>query len=417
VRSAHQSRKLVSPIYRFVSLMPDKPLWPILRVALTERRWQATLLAVGASLLTTLLLGVSWYRSVEGARSASMTQLGNAAAAQLAALAIEPLITLDRIRLGVLATRMSELPELESVTIITVDDRIMANAGPRPSADAKLFTRSMEFEGATAGYVQVAVAPGAFGAAGYSSTYLLLPALIAALLAAAAGYLLGLRLELAADRDDAAEPLDADAETPESGNDWLLTVNLFNLMTLPSTERATVLAEVRRRASRIASEHGAALHDLPNTGCLLTFGDADAEQCYRILCVGLLLAGGLDELNETRHVARRPELKFRFGVHAVPHGEMAIAHRTDVVHDALVLSAVAPEGSIAVSREAFAALQRPERFIVEVLANPILKTLATSAHDSCVVVSAVADAYGAALDRQAERLRAEEDSISTPSAH
>jgi hypothetical protein len=52
---------------------------------------------------------------------------------------------------------------------------------------------------------------------------------------------------------------------------------------------------------------------------------------------------------------------------------------------------------------------------VEEHTNPILRTLATAAHDSCVIVSAVADAYGAALDHQAELLRAQEDSTSTPS--
>ncbi len=170
-------------------------MWPIARDALTRRHWQATSLALCASLLTALLLGVSWYRSVEDARSARMAQFGNAAAAQLAALAVEPLITLDRIRLGVLATRMSELPELESVTIVTVDDRVIANAGARPLADTPLFIHAIEFDGAVAGYVQVAIAPDAFSASGFAAAYLLLPALIAALLSAVAGYLLGLRLD------------------------------------------------------------------------------------------------------------------------------------------------------------------------------------------------------------------------------
>ncbi len=147
-------------------------MWPNVRDALTRRRWQATALALGASLLTALLLGVSWYRSVEDARSARMAQFGNAAAAQLAALSIEPLITLDRIRLGVLATRMSELPELESVTIVTVDDRIVANAGTRPLADTPLFTHAIEFEGAVAGYVQIAISADAFSAGGFGTAYL-----------------------------------------------------------------------------------------------------------------------------------------------------------------------------------------------------------------------------------------------------
>ncbi len=397
--------------------MNVKPMWPILREVLAKRRWQAALLAVCASLLTALLLGVSWYRSVEGARSASMAQLGNAAAAQLAALAIEPLITLDRIRLAVLATRMSELPELESITIVTVDDRIMANAGPRASADVQLFTHAVEFEGAVAGYVQVAVAADAFSETRDVTTYLLLPALIAALLAAAGGYLLGLRIDpsmaIEPPVEDAGETV---AERPASVTHWLLAVNLFNLITLAAQERITVLHDVRRRTTLVGRQHGATLTELPNAGVLLTFAQADEDQCFKVLCTALLLAEMLDEMNALRHTAERVELKFRFGVHAATRvNDGTRTPHPDAVADALMLSAVAPEGTIATSREAFEQLSRPERFVVEELANPLLKTLSTSAHDQCVIVSAAADAYGAALDRQAELLRAQDDSISTPS--
>ena len=401
--------------------MNVKPIGPLLQNALAKRRWQATLLAVSVSLLTALLIGGSWYRSVEDARGARMAQFGNAAAAQLAALAIEPLITLDRIRLGVLATRMSELPELASVTIVTVDDRIVANAGPRTANDI-VFTHAVEFEGAVAGYVQVAIAPDAFSESGFAATYLLLSALIGTLLAAAAGYLLGLRLDVEPETEPVAD--DQEAITPPihvaATTDWLLTVNLFNLIALPSAERATVLADVKRRAALVARPHAAALIELPNTGILLTFVDGvpepDPEQCFKVICAALLLAEMLDELNEARHAAARPELKFRFGIHVTARPtDIPGQPNTDAIQDTLVLSAVAPEGSIAASREAFERLPRPERFVAEDLGNPILKTLSTSAHDRCVIVSAAADAYGAALDRQAELLRAQEDSISTPS--
>jgi hypothetical protein len=109
-------------------------------------------------------------------------------------------------------------------------------------------------------------------------------------------------------------------------------------------------------------------------------------------------------------------MKFRFGVHLTTRTDDTPTDvNSDAVQDTVVLSAVAPEGSIAASHDAFERLPRPERFIVEEQTNPILRTLATTAHDSCVIVSAVADAYGAALDHQAELLRAQEDSTSTPS--
>lgn len=366
--------------------------------------------------MTALLLGLSWYRSVEDARGARMAQFGSAAAAQLAALAIEPLITLDRIRLGVLATRMSELPELESVTIVTVDDRIVANAGTRPLADTPLFTHPIEFEGAVAGYVQIAISADAFSASGFAAAYLFLPALIAALLSAVAGYLLGLRLDETPESETPADPTDVVEETSNDITQWLLAVNLLNLMALPGKERAAVLGDVRRRATLVARQHGAMTSDLTNTGLLLTFGNDDADQCFKVLCAALLLAESLDDLNEARHLAARPELKFRFGVHVTTRMRSASTETdSEAIADTVVLSAVAPEGSIAASREAFERLSRPERFIVDEQSNPILRTLSTAAHDSCVIVSAVADAYGAALDHQAELLRAQEDSTSTPS--
>ena len=395
--------------------MQLKPRWSAARDALARRRWQATTLALAASLLTTALLGASWYRSAEAARSARMAQFGSAAAAQLAMLSIEPLITLDRIRLGVLATRMSELPELESVTIVTVDDRIVANAGSRPLADTQLYTHPVEFEGSVAGYVQIAVAPTAFSAGGFAAPYLLLPALVSALLAAVAGYLLGLRIETTFEADPVADDGEADAAAPAPTAQWLLAVNLLNLMALPTAERAAVLADVRRRATLVARQHSALARDLANVGVLLTFDD-DSDQCFKVLCAALLLADSLENLNESRHLAARPELKFRFGAHVVARTGDATDADPDAVQDTVVLSAVAPEGTIAASREAFGRLQRPERFIAEEQSNPILRTLSTASHDGCVIVSAVADAYGAALDQRAEWLRAQEaDSTSTPS--
>jgi hypothetical protein len=166
----------------------------------------------------------------------------------------------------------------------------------------------------------------------------------------------------------------------------------------------------------VARQHGAVESDLANIGILLTFADDDADQCFKVLCAALLLAESLDDLNRARHLAARLEMKFRFGAHVVTRPGTAEADAdSDAIGDTIVLSAVAPEGSIAASREAFARLSRPERFVAESLSNPILQTLTTAAHDSCVIVSAVADAYGAALDRQAELMRAQEDSTSTPS--
>jgi hypothetical protein len=176
-----------------------------------------------------------------------------------------------------------------------------------------------------------------------------------------------------------------------------------------------VIADVRRRATLVARQIGATISDLAGIGVLLTFDDDDPDRCFQVLCAALLLADSLENVNEARHLAARVELKFRFGAHVTTRDADTSETNADAIEDTVVLSAVAPEGSIAASREAFERLSRPERFIADDQTHPILRTLATASHEGCVVVSAVADAYGAALDHQAELLRAEVDSTSTPS--
>ncbi len=158
-------------------------------------------------------------------------------------------------------------------------------------------------------------------------------------------------------------------------------MNLLNLMALPGKERAAVLGDVRRRASRVARQHGATTSDLTeHRNPADDSSNAGTDQCFKVLCAALLLADSLDDLNEARHLAARPELKFRFGVHVTTRRAMLRRDTSsDAIADTVVLSAVAPEGSIAASREAFERLPRPERFIVDEQSNPILRTLSTAA--------------------------------------
>src|SRR5262249_34901159 len=73
--------------------------------------------------------------------------------------------------------------------------------------------------------------------------------------------------------------------------------------------------------------------------------------------------------------------------------------KSDALQDALVLSAVAPDGSVAASAEAFERLLRPERLIVDELSNAVLQSLSTERRDGCVIVSTIADTYRPGLDR------------------
>ena len=212
---------------------------------------------------------------------------------------------------------------------------------------------------------------------------------------------------------DRGEPLAP--EQPGEITEWLLGVNLLNLMGLPGKERTDVLAEVRRRATRVARQHGAVASDLSNIGVLLMFRDDDPDQCFKVLCAALLLAESLDNFNEALHIAARPEMKFRFGVHVTTHS-------SDASPRWIPMRYRTPSYSARSRRKA------PSRRATSVRASISPRALHRGRTDqsdpahAChgvtrqlVIVSAVADAYGAALDHQAELLRSQEDSTSTPS--
>ena len=63
------------------------------------------------------------------ADDARRADIGRALAGQLASLSIEPLFVDDRILLGVLATKMADVDAVENVSILTIDERVIAEAG------------------------------------------------------------------------------------------------------------------------------------------------------------------------------------------------------------------------------------------------------------------------------------------------
>ncbi len=389
-----------------------------------------TILALIASLMTSVLIAVHWQASLSTFDQGRLDRFGQAMSAQLAALAVEPLIAGDRVRLGVLAQRMSEFPEIESVRIYTIDNRVVAEAGARPRSDSLNYQHAIGFEETLAGYVGITVDPAVFRTASALSR-LWLPALLMLALSAALGYGLGRHLELRGTRPNADNPSEqpAPAAEPVQRAQYLVLINLFNQLALPSAQRSHVLGRCRSRVELVARLYRGQCVEVPGTGLLLLLSQQDeTDFCFRALCAALLCADLLEELNDGEFAGLTPRLAFRFGLHLVTApGDISGAQTppwietpaalidSDLCADAVLLSALAGNGAIALSADAFASLERPDRCLWQHQRAPVLATLNTAIPGICTLVSDLTDAYRVLLDNEVELLLAQSGSTARPS--
>jgi hypothetical protein len=378
--------------------------------------------AVTASLMTSLLVVLTWQGRLQESDQGRMDRYGEALSAQLAALAVEPLIAGDRIRLGVLAQRMVEFPEIVTVSVHTIDDRVVATAGEPQSHSLQLYTYPIGFEETLAGHVRLTVDPAAFHAPG--ALQLWLPALLMLLASGGLGYALGQHIE--SRTTPVPRPTTRMRETIEplpsqrTIDNYLLVVNLFNQAAVAAETRNDVLAYVQHRTQLVAALYRGECTDLPGTGLLVVFREPqEMDRCFRVICAALLCADMLEELNDGEYCDLSPRLVFRYGVHVVPSRAFPTDSTewrdTEAVADTMLLSAVAPNGSVALSGDAFTRLESPQRCQWRPYRNPILNTLATGNGAGCVLVSDLIDDYRALLDNEAELLLAQPDSTDNPS--
>lgn len=353
-----------------------------------------------------------------------MDSFGRAIAAQLATLSAEPMIGGDRISLSVLATRMSEPPEVAAVSIYTVDDRALAINGTAP-ARAPHFTHPIVFEDTVAGYARVTLSPGAFRT-GPRGAVLILWLLACGVASGLAGYLAARPWKLPQmPRPRALLPGAGhrvlEADPPEARPGYVLVINWFNQVSFAPADRARIIDLCLSRAEQVGSFYGAKGTELPGTGLLLAFNGAAqqslrGERCFQVLCAALLIVEVLNAVNERQFMEGRPDLQFRFGLHEDPTGSpLDELPETEYATDTILLSAVAGNDTIAVSREVFDQLDQPERFASVAQEHAILGSLTTATAGRCAIVTELEDSYRTLLDQQAERLIDQPDSTSSPS--
>jgi hypothetical protein len=395
------------------------------RLALAWERvsipYLVTGLALGASLLTTLLIALSWQNQVDEVDQGRVDRYGAALTAQLAAVSLEPLISGDRIRLGVLAQRMVEFPEIATVSVHTIDDRTIATAGEAQNRFLRQYVHPIELGETVAGHVRLTVDPEAFRVPVTSRLWL--PALIMLLTSGGLGYALGQHIQartLPRPRPPAPVLRTGPLHDGNAAEQYLLVVNFFNQSSVPPEPRSEVLARVQARVHQVALLYGGESVELPGTGLLVRFAQAeDAEPSFRFLCAALLCADMLEELNDGEYRNLSPRLIFRFGLHVTLTGSMPVEsaqwRETEFAADTLLLSAVARNGTVALSGEAFAQLDASDRCDWQPCRNPILDTMTTGNGARCVIVNDLVDDYRTLLDNELELLLAQPPSTASAS--
>jgi hypothetical protein len=397
--------------------------------ALPERiEHRFALLTGGAAFLALVIVSSTAWHLVGAADDARRADIGRALAGQLASLSIEPLFVDDRILLGVLATKMADVDAVENVSILTIDERVIAEAGDPASAGAPVFTSDIVLDGDLAGYARLTLDPRAFGTATSDLVTWLVVALAAFGLCTTVGYAAGKRLvERRARLLEAARAAAANDERPrEPTARYFLVINLFNQLSMPSAKRHVVIAACAERLGAIGDLYHGRCDTLPGTGLVMRFddvppadtGSAEPEsleaRAFDAVCAALLAVDVVGELVAEPPVENLPTLDFRFAVHvlALP----ADAHRErDAINDTVLLSAVAPSREIAASHDLIARLDGCDRFGTRTQDHTVLHALVTARKGSCVLIDGAEDALRSELDGQVDKLICATPSTSSPS--
>ncbi|MEZ5560128.1 MAG: hypothetical protein R3E86_16480 [Pseudomonadales bacterium] len=407
--------------------------------------------AVGAAALACLLtaLGLLGIWSLTSTTAERVARYGAAAADSLAALAVEPMLDQDRLRLGVLGNRFAELNEIRGVATLAADGTVLTQAGTLGEPE---FTADVTLQGEIMGSVRLALNPAAF-ADGLGSRQrsgdmlrwvlgaaLLLLVPFAAASALAVGHAIAsgefgrcldaaraeraasvsgsARTPAPADAADAGSDGDADADSGMTGpapcedtliRHYLVAINLHNQLSLDSAERDFELSLCYEIAEEIAHYYQGQVAQLPGTGVLVDFDHTDTPTRPQEVLAAAAVAARL-LLQETGFGS------YRIGVHVteVPADE-TLALDDPAVADAALISALGKELKLALTRPFADALQSAGTDVVmEAARNPLLEQLSTCPPE-CLLVTELALEVRSEVLEQVEYLGRQRDSTARES--
>ena len=396
------------------------------------------------ALTVALILTLGLHVRQQGIVTSQMERYGNTQAAQIAALAAEPLMTGDRVALNRIVKRLTAADEIVTAGVYTLDNKTIASIDADATIDATTYSTAITFDETLAGYVRVGLDRAMFERP--HENFLWWAVILAAfstLLATGIGYSLnGVILNplhalharasvLARERGvevrtedvptlggiallaDALAPTDTSASDRTSNHPlYMLVVNIFNQVALPSVERRHVANLCLARAKQVCRLYNGRALTLTGTGILALFhAFSDDDHAVRAICAALLTRDLVADLNHRRLDQDRPEVQLRLALISLTPHQLAEIDELEIldtlagdIQRAVLLSATARNDTVAINQTVYESILDPSRLTLSEQNSPALRSLAEGEALRCYLVDGVAESYGTLLDRQAELL-------------
>lgn len=352
---------------------------------------------------------VAWHLHGREHNARAMDRFGSQMADDLAYLAVEPMMRPDRIRLGLLAKRMVERPEVRSVEMYSVDGtELVVEGNPRP--DSPTYLSQVAIQNTVAGHVRVMLHRDRYQpetSALLGQFWWLLAAGFVIVVGVAYGY--G-RLSTRERRTAMAARPQPDESEP--GRFFMLVATMFPHGDGAADVGAGQLRRGMAIAERVANLYAAEAVPWHHTGLAVVFPAATSgDRGFEVVCAGLLLQRLLgaphhgDESPGNTQPAAKPRLSpFRLGLDLVT-GDWA-DDRSAVVGTAsaeavAVLASLAPNGAFVLGRAAYSAVGNTERIRLQAFDNPAFETLSGAAVPEGIVMGTDAT-HDALIEQQAE---------------
>ena len=350
-----------------------------------------------------LVISIWQFSELEQGQS-RLDTFGSTAADRISELAVKPLLGNDNLALSSLINDMATFDEIEGISIYSVDDQLLAVAGNSAlGSTLPMFSQEITVQDAIAGHVRIMINPDAFQTS-FVDKFLRSIWWCTAGLFAVIGVTIGLSFRGYLSESD--PPLEEGISA--QANVFILVVNVFNQISLPAEARNRAMSIAAARSNRVANLYAARATSLKGTGVALAFDQTDAhDRSFEVVCAALLLSKSLDGMNRDYYTEERPKIRFRFGLHVGPVCQtLDELLSTANARDAVLLSALASDGHLAVSEDVMASITGNERIIGQIKDNPAAISLISTSR-RYHLIEGVAPAYQSLIERQAELIIAQ----------
>ncbi len=353
---------------------------------------------------------VAWHLHGQEHNARAMDRFGSQMADDLAYLAVEPMMRPDRIRLGLLAKRMVERPEVRSVEMYSVDGtELVVEGNPRP--ESPTYLSEVAIQNTVAGHVRVMLNEDQYQpatAALLGQSWWLLAAGFVIVVGVAYGY--G-RLSTRERRTAvAARP---QGDEPEPSRFFVLVATMFPHGDGDADVSANQLHRGLAIAERVANLYAAEAVPWRHTGLAVIFpASTSGDRGFEVVCAGLLLQRllgaphhGGESPDDTTHPVPEPlSSPFRLGLDLVTGDwvdDQSAVVETASAEAVAVLASLAPNGALVLGRVAYGAVSNAERIRLQAFDNPAFETLSGAAVPEGIVMGTDAS-HDALIEQQAE---------------